>query len=47
MTLVCTYALRPCDALITALRGRYDKTKHPRDLEMVFSIIVGDREGRG
>ena len=25
----------------------YDKTKHPRNLEMVFSIIVGDREGRG
>ncbi|CAK9025470.1 unnamed protein product [Durusdinium trenchii] len=40
-------AAMPCDALITALRKRYDKTKHPRDLEMVFSIIVGDREGRG
>ncbi|CAL1164305.1 unnamed protein product, partial [Cladocopium goreaui] len=40
-------ATMPCDALISALRKRYDKTGHPRNLEMVFPIIVGDREGRG
>ena len=47
LTLSGFVATMPCDALAEALRKRYDKTQHPRNLEMVFSIIVGDREGRG
>ncbi|CAE7623869.1 ydiF [Symbiodinium microadriaticum] len=47
VTLAGFVATMPCDALSAALRKRFDKTKHPRDLEMVFSIIVGDREGKG
>jgi len=47
VTLSGFVATMPCDALAAALRKRFDKTKHPRDLEMVFSIIVGDREGKG